>query len=916
MLITAAFFVVLFVVVFATAAFWVNWWWFGSVGYRSVLVTRYVSQVTLFALFGVLAGGFFLANLVFALRRTRRARPVGGAAPLGERLLVWLLLAATALVALSAGSSGAARWEQWLLFRNGGSFGIDDPIFGRDVGFYMFTLPVLQAVRGGLTALLIATAIGVALIYALRLGMRPANWRSVPDQMRIHVFALLGGVLLTFAAGYVLANYELLFSTRGFVFGAGYTDVNAQRWANYALAAVTTVAAVLLVVNAYVRRLRLLAGALIAWAAFGVLLGVIYPAAVQRTVVDPSELRRERPFIEDNIAFTRQAYGLDAVTVRDLSGQGEPAPGSIQAQPTTVDNIRLWDYRVIGPTYQQLQAFAPYYAFRDVDIDRYDLGGELTQVLLSARELNLAGLPENAKNWNNRHLAYTHGYGLVVSPVSQVDNRGLPPFLLADIPPTRTGPPVENDPLVVTRPEIYFGESAEDWVIVDTEQEEFTGLANEPARYEGAGRGAIELSNFGTKLVAAVFLRDRNVLLSGALTDDSKLLLRREIGERVRAIAPFLDYDPDPYLVIADGRLVWVIDAYTTSSRYPDATPTRGINYVRNSVKVTIDAYDGTTTFYRTNVADPIADAYADIYPDLFRPVAEVSPTIAAHFRYPELLFDVQTEVFAAYHVTDAQAFYNSDDRWAIARERQGEETLRMEPYYVSLTLPGEQKSEFALILPFTPGGQQERQNMTAWMAARTAPDGSHGLVVYGFPRQVTVFGPEQIAARISQEPEISSQITLWDQAGSEVIRGNMLVIPIGDGLLYVQPLYLRATASGAGLPELRRVIAATSERVVMRPTLEEALQAIASGSADAAGPLEAAPDPGAIDPATQPQDAPPTGADADLAQQALAAFTRGQAALESGDWTAYGREQDAIEAILVRLAEATPGAGTPTPTP
>ena len=918
MIIAAGIIFAFFAIVFATASFWVNWWWFGSIGYRSVLVTRYSAQIIAFLLFGVLAAGFFFANLVFALRRTRRTRAVGVPAPLGERLVFWLLIAASALVFLTAGSAGAARWDQWLLWRNGESFGLTDPIFGRDVGFYVFTLPALTAIRNGLSSLLIATAIGVAIVYALRLGVNPSNYRRIPDVMRVHVLALLGLLLLTFGAGYLLANYELVFSTRGVVFGASYTDVNAQRWANYVLAGITVAAAAILMLNAYVRRLRWLLAALIAWGALGIILGVFYPAAVQRTVVEPSELRRERTYIEDNIAMTRAAYALDAVESRALTGQGELLAADVTAQPTTVQNVRLWDYRVIGPTFQQLQAFAPYYAFRDVDVDRYLVDGEIQQVLLASRELNIAGLPDNAQTWSNRHLAYTHGYGVVVSPVNEVTRQGLPAFLVERIPPTGTGD------LAVTRPEIYFGESAEEWIIVGTEQEEFTGLADQsigagPTRYDGAGRGAIGLGSFGTRLVAATYLRDRNVLLSGSLTEDSELLLRREIGERVRTIAPFLTYDPDPYMVIANGRLVWIIDAYTSTDRFPDATPTRGINYVRNSVKVVIDAYDGTTTFYRTATPDPIADAYAEIYPDLLTPISEVDPAIAAHFRYPELLFNIQTEIYASYHVTDPQAFYNGDDRWAVAQERVGETTSRMEPYYVTLALPDEAESDFTLILPFTPGGRQTRQNMTAWMAARTDTSGNLRVVSYSFPRQVTVFGPEQIAARIDQEPDISSQISLWDQSGSQVIRGNMLVIPFGESLLYIQPLYLRATGNQVGLPELKRVIAATSDRVVMRPTLEEALVAVTSGTADVAGPLEPADTTAPV-----PEDAnagdpgPITGSDLELARQALAAYERGQTALAAGDWNTYGREQATVQALLARLAgtrTADPAAvASPTP--
>ncbi len=909
MLVTAAIIAGLFATLIATASFWVNWWWFDSVGYRSILVTRYIAQVITFLLGGLVGAGVFGGNLVFALRRSRRLRPTGSGRRFADRLMLPIFLVATAIIFVLTGLATAGRWSDLLLLFNSRSFGVTDPVFGRDVGFYVFALPVLHFLRNALVPLIAATTVAVAVTYVVRLGFNPLNYRRVPVLMLAHLSVLVGAFLLLVAASYWIANYDLVYSERGVVFGAGYTDVNARRWANWILALITGVTALLLALSTVIRRTRWVLVALAAWAVVAVLLGVAYPAAVQRTVVEPSELRYEAPYIAHNIAMTRHAHDLDDVISRELSGGGTTSAADLAAQPTTVENIRLWDYRVVRETYAQNHTFVPYYTFDDVDVDRYIIDGQIRQVLVAARELNVEGLPETAQTWVNRHLRYTHGYGVVVGPVGGVSQQDLPAMLVSGFPPNGTGP------LTIARPEIYFGERPSNWVVVGTDQEEFTGLSEvaQEGGYAGAGRGSIGTSNLFSRLILATHLRDRNMLLSGSISADSRVLLRRGVVERANLIAPFLTYDPDPYIVIDQGRLFWILDAYTSTDRYPYATPTRGINYLRNSVKVVVDAYDGTTTFYRTATPDPIADAYGAIFDDLFEPISEVPPGIAAHFRYPEVLFEVQSEIFATHHVTDPRMFYDGDDRWEIPQEETGGSIQRMEPYYVTLTLPEEQDASFALIRPFTPGGRQERQNMTAWMAGRADQTGRTELVVYRFPRQAIVFGPQQVEARIDQEPDISAQITLLDQSGSEVIRGNLLVIPIGDSVVYVQPLYLRASETPGAYPELKRVIVASNERVVMEPTLAEALAALTAPTAGS--PTPPAPPDGAT--GSPPPSAPETSpAQADLAQQALEAYNRGQAALARGDWTAYGQEQATLEAILRQLAgeTAAPGASGPPP--
>lgn len=902
----------LFVGLFSTAAFWVNWWWFGSVGYRSVLVTRYGAQAAAFLLGGGIAAAFFAANWLLALRRSRAGAPRATADPgLAVRLPLWALTAGCFLL---AGSAAASRWQTWLVALEGGAFPVTDPIFGRDAGFYVFTLPALASVHRGAVSLVLATAVVVAVLYALSIGLGRFDWRRPPPPALRHLLALGGALLLLFAGGYLLANYGLLSSRQGFVYGAGYTDVNVDRWVNYALALISVAAAVLLLLNAYVRRLRWLLVGFGAWVVAAVVLGALVPAAVQQTIVEPNELSRERPYIENNIRATRAAFDLEGAEVRDITGQGEPPAASLTPQSPAFDNVRLWDYRVVQQAFRSQRSFAPYYVFGDVDVDRYRVDDRLRQVVVAARELDVDGLEEQVRgSWTNRHLVYTHGYGAVVSPVSEATSRGLPTYLVGDIPPEGTGP------LAIERPEIYFGEAPGEWVVVNTSEREASGIPGdvEGEAYAGAARGSIGVGNVFRRLVLAANLGDRRIFISGQFTDDSRVLLRRTIRERAEAIAPFLAYDDDPYLVIADGRLVWVMDAYTETDRFPNATPVDGVNYVRHAAKVTIDAYDGTVTFYRTGVPDPIADAYGAIFDDLFTPIAEAPPSVAAHFRYPERMFNLQADAYARYHVIDPTVFYNGDDRWDVAREevegerRRETESRRMEAYYVTLPLPGEAEPGFGLVLPFTPS---TRDNMTAWMAGQTDAAAVPRLVVYRFPRQSNIAGPQQIENSISANAEISERATLLGQTGSRVILGNLLVIPIDESVLYAQPFYVQAADDPNAPPELRFVILGTNERIVMRPTLEEALAALAAGAtqtvdpADIPVPAGGAPTGGANAPVPDAGEAGPLG------RQALEVYQRAQDALAAGDWAAYGEEQAALEEILLRLAEAEDAAGRGTP--
>jgi uncharacterized membrane protein (UPF0182 family) len=693
--------------------------------------------------------------------------------------------------------------------------------------------------------------------------------------------------------------------------------MNVLRWANYLVAIISVVLAIALIVSA--RRLQpmLLVGSFGAWAVVLIIGVLALPPIVQSAFVNPSELKRERDYISQNLDLTRQAYALNSVEARESSGQEPMTSATLSDEQQTIDNIRLWDYRIARTTFQQLQSFVPYYSFDDVDVDQYVSDSEIVQVLTSAREMDQGGLPSTSQNWTNKRLVYTHGYGVVVAPVSQVSPQGLPVMTVANIPPNGTGQ------FAISQPEIYFGDADSSWIILNSDYDEFSGIdgGSDVTRYQGTPAGGIELGNIFKRVILGSFLGDRNVVLSGAVSGDSVLVLNRSVLDRVQKLTPFLQFDDDPYMVIADGKLYWIVDGYTTSNDFPGAQPSGGINYIRNSVKVVVDAYTGDVTYYRTNTDDPIADAYGKLFDGLFVPISEAPASIASHFRYPEQLFDIQSDIYSTVHVTDPTSYYNGEDRWTIASETIDGQTAQMEPYYVTMRLPSEDATTYNLIRPFIPGGNTNRQNMTAWMTGRVTADGQLQLVTYRFPRQETVFGPRQIEGRINQEPEISSQLSLWNQSGTQVIFGNMLVIPIDQSVLYVQPLYLQSTSVEGALPELQRVIVATNDKVVMRDTLAEAIEAVIEPSSAPVTELEPAetPQTGTEQPG-QPPATPVAGAGtsagaADLAAQAQQAFDDGQTALQNGDWTAYGEAQSRLESLLQQIvsgASATPPSATP----
>ncbi|HLW60516.1 MAG TPA: UPF0182 family protein [bacterium] len=900
--------VALLVLLPSLARTYTEWLWFGEVGYRSVfwipivsgMVVAFVAALSVFVILWV------NTRPLLRLRQIPRVidlQPSGGRTyrQVIVRLRPATLLAAGAgIISLLAGQAAGGAWQTFQLWLHRVPFGIADPVFHRDVGFYVFILPAYTAVYDWLFSWIFIALLIVAAGYYLDLAplMLRGVW-AIPRGARVHLAVLAGVLLLLRAAGFWLDAYGLLFSPRGAVFGAGYTDLHATLPALRILMVLAAATGVLMLSSVWLPTLRVAVGSLAAMIVVWIVGTSVYPSFVQQFEVSPNELNREAPYIRNSIEATLHAFNLDQVQEQLFPATESLTPATVQANRSVLDNVRLWDYRPLLRTYAQLQGLRLYYTFTNVGVDRYHIGGREQQVMLSARELDLARLTPEARTWVNDHLVFTHGYGLVMTPVNRISGEGLPEFYIKDIPPQS---PIG---LRVARPELYYGLLADQYVIVKTRTKELDypqGDQNVYASYDGTG--GVSLSAPLAKLAFATRFGASQLMLTNDVTPESRVMFHREVRERVAHIAPMLTFDHDPYLVLADARLYWIVDAYTTSAGYPYAHPANGLNYIRNSVKVVVDAYNGTTRFYVVDPQDPLVEAYGRIFPGLFRPIAELPPSLAAHLRYPEDLFAIQAQLYSTFHMKDPRVFYNREDLWVFPNELFSGAAQPLEPYYVNLKLDPAQGEEFALILPFTPAG---KDNMVAWMAGRSDMPHYGRLLVYRFPKDRTVFGPMQIEARINQDPVISSQLTLWNQQGSQVIRGNLLVVPVSDALLYIEPLYLQA--AGSALPELKRVIVAYGARIAMEPTLEASLGRIFGTPVE--GPP---PPPGASAQPTGP--APPSGPQpaggpgetraAALVAEANADYARAQAALRSGDFAAYGREIDALGRVLAELKRET----------
>jgi uncharacterized protein len=840
--------------------------WFRARSYEEVFWRLLSAEVAMFAIAFIPVFVYVLLNLLVLVR-------LAGVAPPKAHRLTPLLIIGSAAAAAIFGLVFSAEWDRFLRLVWAQDFGRSDPIYFRDIGFYLFVLPFLNLVQTSLVLLTVGGTLMLGLAYFRLGGLRFDGKRYVDADPKVlrHLIANAVLLLTAWAWGYYLDRFGLLTRSAGAVFGAGYTDIHVLLVGLWVALGATFALICVLVWVAATTTPRL--------AVFGIggyliiLLAAleVIPWSFQSLIVEPNELALETPFLRHNIALTRAAYGLDNIDVRFHPTEKKLDVAQMQENQSTIDNIRIWDQRPLSQTFRQLQQIRTYYVFSDVDVDRYWINGEYRQVMLAARELS-ADLPSKGSTWVNRHLQYTHGYGLAMCLAADKDDQGGPVFIVEDLPPK--GSP----DLTVSRPEIYYGSGMTSYQIVPTDVKEFDYPKGDQNVYTSyAGHGGVLLDSFWKKALFAWHQFDVSIVLSSYLSPQSHIQLWRTVQENVSRSAPFLKLDRDPYLVVDQGRLFWIQDAYTIADGFPYSEPTDdGFSYIRNSVKIVVDAYEGEVRFYVIDPADPVLRTYQAAFPSLFRSLNEISPGLRQHLRYPQDLFEVQVDKFNTYHMTEPQVFYNREDVWAAPHEKYGGKTIQMEPYYVLMKLPGENRLGFLLMTPVTP---RNRDNMIAWIAARSDFPGYGEMIVYKLSKENLILGPLQIEATIDQDTTISRQLTLWDQRGSRVIRGNLLVIPINQSFLYVEPVFL--LAEGTNIPQLKRVIVSDGNHLAMEPTLAEALQVVFGAQPSTAeGMMEA------------PQ-APTSGP--------REALSEADQALRRGDWTAFGRAWERLKSLLER---------------
>ena len=878
--------------------------WYDALGFKDLYTTRLFLQTALFVGSLAVTFAYLYANAVVALRVRSGPglRAVGIKRPILRSAAGIIALIASAIIALILSGGAGAQWQVLALFQHAKATGVTDPVLGQDISFYLLSLPFLHSIVNWALGLGFMGALLVAVLYAWRGDSFDLNFSPLAIA---HISALLAVFAVSLAAWLWLGRFDLLYAhNQSVVWGAAYTDVNARLPLMTFEAGAGVVLAGMLVANFWIRRMWVPLAAAGLFVAM-LVLGQIYPAVVQGFLVTPNAQSYELPYIEREIAGTRAAYGLSNVSVRNFTGDQPLTAAAVQNDSVTVDNLRLWDFVPLQDTYEQLQSIRTYYHFYDIDIDRYSVGNKYQSLEISAREFDFSRLPSSAQNWINQHLQYTHGYGVAASPVNAVVGEGLPDYVVGDIPP--------SGPLSVTQPAIYFGELTNDYAIAPTNTKEFDYPKVPQDQYTSYTGGHGVSLDGANRALWSLKLGDFNLLVSTQVTPQSLMLYRRNIVDRVSELAPFLTLDGDPYIVVVDGKLYWIMDAYTTGSTYPYAqTQTfdgNDINYIRNSVKVVIDAYSGAVDFYIVDPTDPIINAYAATFPDMFKTIDSMPAGLRAHIRVPVDLFNLQVQIYATYHITNPKQFFAREDVWDIptASSSPGAAGSEVQPYYVLFRLPGESQPEFLLIMPFTPHG---KLNMVSWLAARS--DGSHygDYVAFVLPPDKVIFGPQQVANRINENPAVSRDFTLFHQAGSQVQQGNLLVVPIGDSFLYFEPIYLRASQAES-LPELKKVILADQDTVVYTDTLQEAIDQLvgnATGPPTTTGP-------------------PPTTLTAaqvaqieNLVTEATNLYNAAYAALKTGDLTTFATDMAQLGKVLQQLqaitgAVPTPG-GTPSPSP
>ena len=888
-LIAAAVFAI--ILLFSLLGWTVEWLWMGELGYRDVFWRIKLTQAGLFIAALLPALAYFGINGALVARIVDNAEAQGGgwmprptphtAGSVGGRAALVLI---PTIIAFLVAVSFAGAWDEFIRLYFANTFGRAEPIFGRDVGFYVFTLPFLDIVQNTLVlATLIATGAHIFIYY--QLGYL-RSWKTLDDQSQRRILLVVSInaalFLVAWGWGYYLDRFALLFESAGAVFGPGYADVTVVLPALGVMAGASIALVGVLILGMVKNRVQWPLLGVTSYVVLGVLTILAVPALFQQFVVKPNELDLETPFLEHNIAFTRQAFGLDNIEERSYPAITDLTLDQIRQNDDTLRNVRLWDWRPLHQTFRQLQEIRLYYEFYNIDVDRYVLDGEVRQVLLSGREL-ANSLPAQADTWVNRYLQYTHGYGLAMSLAAHEDaaGEGVPTLIVKDLPPIAQGG------LKIEQPAIYYGEEMAGHRMVSTAIEEFnypSGDANVYAHYNG--NGGVPLSSYWRRLLFAWNRLDVNILISSYITPDSRIQIWRSIQDRVAKIAPFLKLDADPYLVVSDGRLFWIQDAYTVSDTYPYSEPfDGGPNYIRNSVKIVVDAYEGSVDFYVIDEMDPIIRSYRAAFASLFKPLSEMPEGLKRHLRYPRDLFGAQVRVYKRYHMQIPRVFYKNEDLWTLPEEKYGGRLAPMHPYYILMRLPGEERLQFLLMIPLTPAG---RDNMIAWMGARSDFPGYGELIVYKFPKERLIYGPIQIEALIDQDTVISRQLSLWDQRGSKVIRGNLLVIPIEHSILYVEPVYL--IAESRDVPQLKRVIVAYNNRVAMEPSLAEAIEAI-------------------FGPGPSRDIRTPSGEalSVDVLGRLKGSVDRAEQALQEGDWPAFGRAMGELKRLLEEAGERAP---------
>jgi uncharacterized membrane protein (UPF0182 family) len=911
----------------SASGFYVDLLWFREVGFAGVFWSVYWSKVVLGVIFGTLFFLLLASNLFISRRLTPRFRPFSPEQEVMERYRLAfepyarpLILAFSAVIALFVGIAASAQWQTFLLWKSAGPvrFGVEhlDPLFHRDPSFYIFILPFQKFVQGWLFSALVGVTVIAAIAHYLSGGIRLQTvGEKVTPQVKAHLSVLLGFIVLVKSWGYYLGQFDLLVSPRGVVTGASYTDVHAQLPALRLLTFIAIACAILFLVNIRFRGWALPGFGVGLLFLASVVVGAVAPAFVQKFRVAPQELQREATFIDRNIKATRFAYGLDRIKVtQQPTVADEVTAAQLDDNKNTIDNIRLWRPEILREVYDQLQRIQPYYEFSDVDVDRYDITGNRRVVMVSAREVSQDGIPGGGGTWQNKHLVYTHGYGAAASPVNTVTSEGAPVFVISDIPPIDRG--ISLSP---TGAQIYYGERSDvPYVIVGGKGQgelNYPDPSGKTVTTTYQGKGGIPVGGFFRRALFAYRYRDINLLISGLINKDSRVLINRDIRVRISKAAPFLSYDGDPYAAIVGERLVYIWDGYTTTSAYPYSQEMNlgavtgrqllgRVNYIRNSVKAVVDAYDGTVTLYVVDPTDPLIQVWRRAFPDLFSS-QPAPPELQAHFRYPENMLQVQAAQFVNYHVTNTTAFYFKQNFWAVPNSlstspRKGVTNEPMRPYYVLLKLPGTTDEQFVLFMPLTPF---KRANMVAYLSASSDPGQYPGVAAFEFPGGENIDGPQQVRARIDQDPNVSREVTLLSQQGSRVVFGDLLVIPIQDSFLYVQPIFVVSQQTNA-IPELKRVAVVHGGAVTLGNSLQEA---IAASFGEVVTP--------------PPTGVPtPTGDVAQLLAQALDHFNKAQQALKDGDLATYQAEINKAQQLIQQaeqLANKAPGPSpTPTPTP